>query len=268
MKHFSVAVFAAVMLCAVTGRAQSVTPPKPLTNNDVIEMTRAGVADSNISTLIQTTPVKFDVSAAGLIALHAGGVHEGVINQMIRAGTRPKFDSSFGVATGNFPVKDAAGKTVRFSAWIKTENVLNGYAGLWWRVDGQDPGKVLAFDNSQARFIGSEPATGNGTIRGASGTKDWAKYEFELPVAPEAKNINFGAILTGTGTAWFGGLRIELNGEPYTNTALFDLDFEQSTAKGFYTGGAGYKVGVDNTTAYLGKQSLKMQYTGDASQTK
>jgi hypothetical protein len=268
MKQFSAAVLAAVMLCAATGRAQSVTPPKPLTNNDVIEMTRAGVADSNIATLIQTTPVKFDVSPDGLIALHAGGVHEGVINQMIRAGTRPKFESSFGVATGTFPVKDAAGKTVRFSAWIKSQDVLNGYAGLWWRVDGQNPAKAVAFDNSQARFINGEPASGNGTIRGATGTKDWAKYEFELPVPSDAKNINFGAILSGTGTAWFDGLRIELNGEPYTNTALFDLDFEQTTAKGFYTGGPGYKVGVDNTTAYQGKQSLKMQYTGDASQTK
>ncbi|HEY2104251.1 MAG TPA: hypothetical protein VGH29_00605, partial [Candidatus Binataceae bacterium] len=144
----------------------------------------------------------------------------------------------------------------------------NGYAGLWWRVDGQEQGKTLAFDNSQARFIGNKPASDNGTIRGATGTTGWTKYEFELPVAAEAKNINFGAILNGTGTAWFDSLRIELSGEPYSNTALFDLDFEQTTAKGFYTGGAGYKVGVDNTTAYQGKQSLKMQYTGDASQTK
>jgi len=268
MKQFSVAVFAAVMLCAATGRAQPVTPPKALTNGDIIEMSRAGVADSNIMTLINNAPVKFDVSPDGLISLHAGGVHEGVINQMIRAGTRPKFESSFGVATGTFPVKDAAGKTVHFSAWIKTENVLNGYAGLWWRVDGQEQGSVLAFDNSQARVIEGKPATGSGTIRGATGTKDWAKYEFELPVGAAVKNINFGAILSGTGTAWFDGLRIELNGEPYTNTALFDLDFERTTAKGFYTGGPGYKVGVDNTTAYQGKQSLKMQYTGDASQTK
>ena len=32
-----------------------------------------------------------------------------------------------------FPVKDAAGKTVRFSAWIKTENVLTAmpaYGGV------------------------------------------------------------------------------------------------------------------------------------------
>src|SRR5262245_56609988 len=41
-----------------------------------------------------------------------------------------------GVVSGTFPVASAAGKTVRFSGWIKTRGVGTGYAGLWWRVDG------------------------------------------------------------------------------------------------------------------------------------
>src|SRR5215216_3686976 len=44
--------------------------------------------------------------------------------------------TGFGVATATFPVTVAAGKTVRFSGYIKTEGVTTGYAGLWWRVDG------------------------------------------------------------------------------------------------------------------------------------
>src|SRR5690242_13791015 len=39
----------------------------------------------------------------------------------------------FGVATGTFPIAVAAGKKVRYSGWIRTEDVT-GYAGLWWRV--------------------------------------------------------------------------------------------------------------------------------------
>src|SRR4051812_7322744 len=42
---------------------------------------------------------------------------------------------TFGVATGTFPVAAAAGRKLRFSGFIKTENV-DTYAGLWWRVDG------------------------------------------------------------------------------------------------------------------------------------
>jgi erythromycin esterase-like protein len=69
--------------------------------------------------------------------------------------------NSFGIATASFPVKDAAGKHIRFSGYIKTEDVSGGYAGLWWRVD--DPSGVLAFDNMQNR--------------GVSGTTDWRRYD-------------------------------------------------------------------------------------------
>ena len=254
-----------LLLLALAAFGQTSNQPKPLTNADVIEMSRAGVPQSTIILAIQNTPGKFDVSAAGILALHAGGVTEPVLNQMLRAGTRQKYDASFGVATGTFPVKDAAGKTARFSAWIKTDNVLNGYAGLWWRVDGPGEGTnrpQLAFDNSMARFIDGKPDAGSGTIRGATGTTPWTRYEFELPVGKTSSNINFGVLFTGTGTVWVDSLKVELDGEPYSNPQ-FDFDFESTTAKGFYTGGAGYKVGIDNTTSYTGHQSLKMLFVGD-----
>lgn len=41
-----------------------------------------------------------------------------------------------GSATANFPFKAARGKRVRFSGWIKTENVELGSVGLWWKADG------------------------------------------------------------------------------------------------------------------------------------
>jgi hypothetical protein len=116
-----------LLFLALTAFAQ--TSKQPLTNADVIEMLRASVPESTIILAIQKTPVKFDVSAEGIIALHAAGITEPVLNQMLRSAAPPKQSGSlFGVATGTFPVKDAAGKTVHFSAWIKTENVLNGYA--------------------------------------------------------------------------------------------------------------------------------------------
>jgi len=249
------------------------TGKRLLTNADVIEMSRAGVPESTILLAIITTPVKFDVSAEGILALHAAGISEQVLNKMIRAALLQKQSGgpSFGVATGTFPVKDAAGKTVRFSAWIKTENVQNGYAGLWWRVDGPGEGNnrpQLAFDNSMVRFIDGKPDTGNETVRGATGTTPWTLYEFELPVDKTASNINFGVLFTGTGTAWVDAMKVELDGEPYSSQQ-FDLDFESSRAKGFYTGCGGsagctdYKVGIDDTTSYSGHQSLKMQFVGD-----
>jgi hypothetical protein len=178
----------------------------------------------------------------------------------------------FGIAYSSFPVSDAAGKTVRFSAWIKTENVRNGYAGLWWRVDGPGQGNnrpQLAFDNSQARYIDGKPSPGDGVVRGATGTTPWTRYEFELPAGTTASNINFGVLLTGTGTAWVDSLKVELDGEPYSNPP-FDFDFESPKTSGYFVGCGGYvgcteyKVGIDDTTSYTGHQSLKMQFVGDA----
>ena len=121
-----------LLFLALTAFAQSCKQPKPLTNIDVIELSRAGVPESTILLAIQNTPGKFDVSAEGILALHAAGITEPVLNKIIRIASLQKQSGgpSFGVATGSFPVKDAAGKTVHFSAWIKTENVRNGYAGL------------------------------------------------------------------------------------------------------------------------------------------
>jgi erythromycin esterase-like protein len=149
----------------------------------------------------------------------------------------------FGVATATFPVTQAAGKTVRFSGYIKTEGVTTGYAGLWWRVDGARGSPTLAFDNMAGR--------------GATGTADWRKFTIELPVDRSATNINFGALMPGNGTAWIDDLAIELDGQPFTDTSIFDLGFEAAVPRGFYTGGRGYRVMLD-TVAHGGRQSLRM----------
>ena len=192
----------------------------------------------------------------------------------LRGARMQQFGPLYGMAAGTFPVKDAVGKTVRFSAWIKTENVQNGYAGLWWRVDGPGEGAnrpVLAFDNSSARIVDGKPNAHNGTIRGATGTTPWTLYKFELPVGKTASNINFGVLLTGTGTAWFDAMKVALDSKPYSNPQL-DFDFESSTATGFIFGcgsastictGYKYKVGIDDTVSYSGHQSLKIRFVGD-----
>ncbi len=156
---------------------------------------------------------------------------------------------AFGVGTATFPVQAAAGKRIVYSGFIRTQDVTEGWAGLWWRVDGE-PGKVLAFDNMQNRSV--------------TGTTDWKRYEISLDVPANAKNINFGVLHTGGGTAWFDSLAVEINGVPYTDTSAFDLDFESPTPKGFYTGGDGYQVVLDNTVAHTGKQSLRSTRTSQA----
>jgi erythromycin esterase-like protein len=149
----------------------------------------------------------------------------------------------FGVATGTFPLKAAAGKKIRFSGSIKTADLTGGWAGLWWRADG--PKGMLAFDNMQGR--------------GPTATTEWKRYEIVLDVPAETVNINFGVLMPGTGRAWFDDLQVEIDGKPYDATELFDFTFESGQVKGFFSPPAGYRVRIDATVAAGGSNSLLLE---------
>ena len=102
----------------------------------------------------------------------------------------------FGVATQVLPAAAAAGRSVRFTGWIRTERVDEGYAGLWMRVDGN--GGRFAFDNMYQR--------------GVQGTTPWARYVVEVVVDSAATNLVFGVLHPGTGVAWFDSLTLEVFG--------------------------------------------------------
>lgn len=112
------------------------------------------------------------------------------------------------------------GKRVRLSGWVKSENVTD-WAGLWMRVDGTDE-QMLAFDNMHGRPI--------------KGTSAWKRYEIVLDVAPDAKDIAFGILLSGPGEVWVDdvvfevvdkGVALTLPGETQTLADNpVNLDFE------------------------------------------
>ncbi|RZK79048.1 MAG: peptidase S41, partial [Pedobacter sp.] len=86
------------------------------------------------------------------------------------------------------------GKTIRLSGFIKTENVTEGYAGLWMRIDPQ-----IGFDNMS-----------NG---GVKGTTDWAPFEISLSLNPnKTEQIVVGGLLVGKGKMWLDDLRVSIDG--------------------------------------------------------
>lgn len=147
---------------------------------------------------------------------------------------------SLGVSTGSFPVELARGKRVRFSGWIRTEDLREGWAGLWWRNDLEGGGRA-GFDNM--------------ADRGPRGTSEWSEYSLELDVPQETTNINFGCLMPGQGKAWFDSLAIELDGEPFVDQARFDFEFE-SGVRGLTAFVPGYRIGADGATAHSGAKSL------------
>jgi len=108
--------------------------------------------------------------------------------------------NNFGVFTGILPIETFAGKNVEYSGWIKTKEVKNGYAGLWFRVDGESNAS-LGFDNMNDR--------------GLKGDNNWTQVSIKMDVGKEAKNIAFGGLFPGEGIVWFDNLELYVNGEKF-----------------------------------------------------
>jgi erythromycin esterase len=105
-------------------------------------------------------------------------------------------ENKFGFSSIFFPTQYAKGKIIEFIGRIKTENVRNGYAGIW-----------LTATNDKG-----ETVTDNMNERDLTGTNDWQKVSVKLSVDKSTTKITFGSLLTGKGTAWFDGFEIYIDG--------------------------------------------------------
>ncbi|GAA3974396.1 S41 family peptidase [Pedobacter ginsengiterrae] len=116
--------------------------------------------------------------------------------------------SSFGVIT--YPIPQIfEGRTIELKAYLKTEGVSTGYAGLYMRIDDENS-KMIAFDNM-------------GT-RGVKGTTDWKQYSIKLDYhSEEVKTLYIGGLLSGDGKAWFDNFEIFIDGIPITSNELKKL---------------------------------------------
>jgi len=87
------------------------------------------------------------------------------------------------------------GKKITLSGYIKTENVSDGYAGLWLSIN-----PYIASNNMEKN--------------GIKGTTDWKKYEITLNMNPEkTKQIVLGGLLVGKGKMWLDDLKITIDGK-------------------------------------------------------
>ncbi|HVF27954.1 MAG TPA: hypothetical protein VM943_06930 [Pyrinomonadaceae bacterium] len=86
-KILSLILFASlVLLLSPTGPAQGQgTAPRALTNKEIIEMVRAGLSPTNITTRIQTSQCDFDTDPLTLVSLKQKGVSNDVLLAMVNA---------------------------------------------------------------------------------------------------------------------------------------------------------------------------------------
>ena len=76
----------AVSLAFGLGSAPMSGADEPLTNDDIVSLTEAGLGPPVIVRMIETSPTAFDTSVGAVIALTQKGVEDGVIAAMVAAG--------------------------------------------------------------------------------------------------------------------------------------------------------------------------------------
>ena len=133
---------------------------------------------------------------------------------------KPAVDG-FGTLMQQFRADDYRGKHVRLSGSLKAEGVQD-WAGLWMRVNKDK--LVIAFDNMQYRAV--------------TGTRGWRDYEIVLEIAPEATDISFGVLLSGSGAVWLSHPRFETvpSHVPTTGHAMKPIEMEQVSKAEFPPG--------------------------------
>lgn len=126
--------------------------------------------------------------------------YSGKYSAKIESQADPKL-LDFGTYIQAFPLGQAIGKEVVFTAKVKIETNEGGRAGIWFRVDGEK--EVLGFDNTADRMI--------------TGNTDWTDFSITLKVDEQAIGIAFGGLLSGKGTAWFDNFEVYIDGEKYVD---------------------------------------------------
>lgn len=131
-----------------------------------------------------------------------------------------------------------AGKTITVSAYIKTENVKNGYAGIWIRIDPN-----IAIDNM--------------SNSGVKGTTGWKKYELTLELSPEnTTQIALGGLLVGSGKMWIDQLRVSIDGVDVTQARVFEKQKLPADDDHAFDSGSGIQTVPTNETTLARLEKL------------
>ncbi|MES2697522.1 MAG: hypothetical protein V4773_28915 [Verrucomicrobiota bacterium] len=107
------------------------------------------------------------------------------------------------------------GQRVRLSGWVKTEDANNGGGHLWLRVDGQQSGQMLQFDNMNNRAV--------------KGTADWQEASIVLDVPAGASALAYGFFVEGGGKMWVNGVRMERVGAEVASTNMYNPQVQKRT---------------------------------------
>ncbi len=243
MRSWAVAGF--TLLAVGTARAGDAAPLAAATNLDF----EAAAAPSGAPAGWNFKGEKF------VAALESEGVHGG--KACARVATP---SGATGWGSGWFTQTIAAaplrGKRVRVTSFLRLKD-LNGYAGMTIEVKSADK-EMLAIDRRQDHA--------------RDGTSDWAMDTVVVDVAAAAETIEYGMVVSGSGTAWVDDVVVETVGPDVPSTDLkscvrapANLDFEgevhpRGMPLNWRGGMTGYDFTYDTDAPHGGKKSGKLAW--------
>jgi hypothetical protein len=121
-------------------------------------------------------------------------------------------EGKFATVVFSLPANFSASK-ITLKGFIKTENVNNGYAGLWLRADAGT--NAAAFGN-----LGESAP---------KGSTDWEKYSVTIKMDKDVSKIVFGGLIAGSGKAWFDKFELYADDKPIDKIEWQALKSENSS---------------------------------------
>ncbi len=179
-------------------------------------------------TIVGGKPLGWDHfgNSAYLIAIDSTQVKSGKYSISIQSsGEKSDFKAWAFTIPNSYP-----GKKITLYGFVKTENVTDGYAGLWMRIDPS-----IAFDNMNEK--------------GIKGTTEWQKYEITLNLKPEkTTQIVIGGLLVGKGKMWLDDFQVAIDGNNIeTIKPIAPIEFLADKDTAFSNGSQINNITLDNT---------------------
>ena len=131
-------------------------------------------------------------------------------------------ENTFGGIGFQIPAK-YAGSQIELRAYIKMQNVSNGYIGLVLQILGNTG--VLGFDNMQNKNI--------------HGTSDWTMYSVQLQLPEKAKSFTIGAFLVGKGKINIDDFQILIDGKDLSKAIIKEQPVIKAEADTTFNQGSG-----------------------------
>ncbi len=224
-----------LFLAGLIGFAQTISAQKPevLTNKTITDLFKAGLDNSIIISKIESSPCKFDLSTAGLLALKKDNVPSDIIKEMM-AKTQGKAEAavpqpveakptptSTKIDLLNYVYASDAKPLEKALANRKTKNIVLGYGGVntLFEIDG----------TASSVRIPAAQATGFLMKTGTDNAPDMMLYKLKTSKGKRA--ATFAKFGTGGSKGSQGGILINVS---KNSNGTYQLNPAQSLERGEY----------------------------------